>query len=322
MRKLWLVLVTFLLLAFIIGGIGCLFEGEEPTPEPSQSNYIYTDGIIEVGGDGEPIELINNPYATNPTYSELLAFIEEDPTDKYTYIFGPPKVAYVCSDFAEDVHNNAEAAGIRSAWVGIDIAGNSEGHALNAFETTDLGLVYIDCTGEGLWNISTSTSGSWDNRAYVDIGEQYGIKYINKVKPWFSFAVKIQGHFKPRENWESVKPGVLEWLETHDIEKMGQEWIADWLRENEANLNQCGRMVEPVRIGYGFTGSFTVSTPQQYWKSSSIQWRMDVDCIDAPWIQLHDIVVTVDGMTVVYSVGLVSTWTEPLGIVKDIHIHW
>jgi len=45
--------------------------------------YIYENGAIMVGGDGEPIELINNPNATNPTYAELVAFIKEDSTDEH-----------------------------------------------------------------------------------------------------------------------------------------------------------------------------------------------------------------------------------------------
>ena len=105
--------------------------------------HIYENGALQVGGDGEPIELINNPDATNPTYSELLAFIQEDSTDTNDYLENP-YIGYVCADFAEDVHNNAEAAGIRAAWVSIDFEGSDVGHAVNAFETTDLSLVYID----------------------------------------------------------------------------------------------------------------------------------------------------------------------------------
>jgi PBP1b-binding outer membrane lipoprotein LpoB len=42
---------------------------------------IYTDGKVEVRGNGEPIVLKNNPQAKNPTYSELLTFLEADITD-------------------------------------------------------------------------------------------------------------------------------------------------------------------------------------------------------------------------------------------------
>jgi len=43
------------------------------------------------------------------------------------------------------LHNNAEANGIRCAVVAI--YGSSDGHALDAFQTTDEGLVFVDDTG-------------------------------------------------------------------------------------------------------------------------------------------------------------------------------
>lgn len=135
--------------------------------------YIYHSGGIECGGDGEPIELINNLNATNPTYAELIAFIKADTTDTNFYIEEGPG-AYVCADFAEDVHNNAEAAGIRAAWVGLDFYGDDEGHALNAFETTDRGLVYIDCT-------------EWEIIAYIEEGKEYDGGIIIGKQEWLEF---------------------------------------------------------------------------------------------------------------------------------------
>jgi hypothetical protein len=156
---------------------------------PSNSKYIYEDGAILVGADGEPIELINNSSATNPTYAELVAFIVANSVDTNTYFEGGPK-AYVCSDFAEDVHNDAEAAGIRAAWVSIDLQGEDEGHALNAFETSDRGLVYIDCTGERHGFVFIPQINKYlrlnpdifpepkpesnDTIAYLEIGREYG----------------------------------------------------------------------------------------------------------------------------------------------------
>jgi hypothetical protein len=124
---------------------------------------------------GEFIVLINNRNATNPTYSELLNFLSSDNTDEYSYslsisaggiYFGNeedmldleliqniidgtahPKNPKICSDFAERLHNNAEMAGIRCGFIALD----SPDHALNVFETTDKGLVYIDDTGSFLF---------------------------------------------------------------------------------------------------------------------------------------------------------------------------
>lgn len=86
--------------------------------------------------------LIDNPEATNPTWAELKAFLAQDLTEHHQYILNE----YDCSQFSRDLHNRAEAAGIRTAEVHIDFIGESVGHALNAFLTTDYGLVYVDCT--------------------------------------------------------------------------------------------------------------------------------------------------------------------------------
>jgi hypothetical protein len=76
----------------------------------------------------------------------------------------------VCADFAETLHNNAEKAGWRAAYVGIDLAGSERGHALNAFQTTDQGLVYIDCTGIPC---SEPRPMNMDSRVNLGVGEQY-----------------------------------------------------------------------------------------------------------------------------------------------------
>jgi len=88
------------------------------------------------------VTLVDNPGATNPTWSQLMTFISQDQTEKHTYI----EDVYDCSQFSRDVHNNAEARGIRAAEVGMGFRNEWVGHALNAFLTTDYGLVYVDCT--------------------------------------------------------------------------------------------------------------------------------------------------------------------------------
>lgn len=101
-------------------------------------------GIMSPYGSGSArfLPLNNNNDAKDPTYQELLAFLREDRTDKNLYVPGE----YECGNFAQELHNNAEAAGIRAAFVAVHYY-NEIPHALNAFKTVDLGLVYIDVTG-------------------------------------------------------------------------------------------------------------------------------------------------------------------------------
>jgi predicted RNase H-like nuclease (RuvC/YqgF family) len=90
----------------------------------------------------DDVVLIDNPEAENPTWKEMIAFLAEDQTEKHEYIIGD----YDCSQFSRDIHNHAEAAGIRAAEVQVWFRNEDTGHALNAFITTDYGLVYVDCT--------------------------------------------------------------------------------------------------------------------------------------------------------------------------------
>lgn len=123
------------------------------------------DGVSVPGGYG----MSNKIGAKNPTYDELVEFIKRDQTDKNPYGAG-----YKCLDYARDVHNNAEANGIRAGVVFLNPNSRAEWgfdrHALNAFDTVDQGLVFIDCT-------------SYDTRAYVTVGEIYD------VEPLYSGAI-------------------------------------------------------------------------------------------------------------------------------------
>ncbi|MFO7996419.1 MAG: hypothetical protein R6U93_04645 [Dehalococcoidia bacterium] len=138
----------------------------------TSGGYLSGNGCYDNTGDF--IVLINNENARDPSYFQLVSFLRHDNTDQFPYIYtmsvpgvyygsaeshvdlehiqniidgaAQPGNPHVCADFAERLHNNAELAGIRCAYVSITLAGNT-GHACNAFQTTDRGLVYVDVTG-------------------------------------------------------------------------------------------------------------------------------------------------------------------------------
>ena len=193
------------------------FLGLIKTPDGVQSNSY-----------GNFTVLINNKNAKNPTYSQLLNFLLSDITDTYQYqyhitissyygsaesnvnlelikeiIIGtkqpyPPRI---CADFTEMLHNNAERAGIRCAYVTIEVGGS--GHALNAFDTTDRGLVYIDDTGI---QSDSKYSGSCDK--IVDV-LKVGSSYI----PMSLF---------PEPGWSSV------WENAGTVTSIYMTWDGDW----------------------------------------------------------------------------------------------
>jgi hypothetical protein len=149
----------------------------------SPEGVLSGDGCYDDSGNF--IILINNRSATDPTYAELVAFLKSDQTDQYPYIYthltsgtyygtaeshvdlkniqniidgtDAPENPYICSDFAERLHNDAEMAGIRCGYVSLDMSGYSDpanlgipansGHACDVFQTTDKGLIYVDDTG-------------------------------------------------------------------------------------------------------------------------------------------------------------------------------
>jgi len=145
------------------------------------NEYVYcNDNYVVVGADNEYIELTNNPEAQDVAWSQLRQFLRNDDTDEVIY----DDDSFVCADFAEMLHNNAEEAGIRAAYVVIDFVEEGPGHACNAFYTTDLGLVYIDCTGTEEGSVNA------DKRVEIAVGEQYIPKLIFRglASGWYNMG--------------------------------------------------------------------------------------------------------------------------------------
>jgi hypothetical protein len=172
----------------------------------TSAGYLSGNGCYD--GAGDFIVLINNENAVDPSYSQLVSFLQQDETDQFPYIYtvdrpgmyygsaesrvdleriqdiidgtAEPGDPHVCADFAERLHNNAELAGIRCAYVSLGLAG-SEGHACNAFQTTDRGLIYVDCTG-----ISDSYGpDNNDKVVHIQVGQQYDPEYLFPSGGWY-----------------------------------------------------------------------------------------------------------------------------------------
>jgi hypothetical protein len=125
----------------IVRGVSDLINGiQKSINNIRETKNVYQNGAILVGGDGHTITLHLNPNAKDPTWSELITFLQQDTTDQIPYVVG----SFVCVDFAETLFNNAEKAGIRAGFVSMTLSG--VGHACNAFRTTDRGIVFIDDT--------------------------------------------------------------------------------------------------------------------------------------------------------------------------------
>jgi hypothetical protein len=102
----------------------------------------------------------------DPTYLEALDFIESDQTDKNHYKEGK----YTCVNFAVDFEANAFESGYNCGFVLVLFANKS--HALNCFNTTDCGLIFVEpqedkivkvTLGQSYWNRMASPSTGYDD---------------------------------------------------------------------------------------------------------------------------------------------------------------
>jgi len=264
---------------------------EVPTTRDGVSIFHNTEPPYGIS-PYQPVQLINNESATDPTWRELVAFISADETDSHRYI----ESFFACGAFAEEVHNNAEKAGIRAAWVVVHFKDNLEAHALNAFNTIDRGLVYVDCTGKDvlipvslapLPGVEQKTFGeakSWDKITYIEIGREYGVISLEVAS---SPAYAYYGQYQQRRQAFKVA-----------LEDYSQKVIAFNLEAEEYS-----RWIEGKTF---YEGTAEALRAEQWFQELSRQENI-----------LRGIEEELDRE----GNSLGAFW-EPLGIVKNVEIYW
>ena len=127
MRVLLGILITLIIVLLIaVSGYLGYYYGDDMGYDEG-----YAAGCIQGAGTGYTLR--------NPTYQEAMDFLATDRTDENEYLEG----IYTCSDFATDFNNNAEAAGLRCAYIYIEYTGDT-GHSIVAFDTVDRGMIFIE----------------------------------------------------------------------------------------------------------------------------------------------------------------------------------
>lgn len=113
------------------------------TSQELQETYNkYIETIKDLEKANEQIDLYqegNRYNLRDPTYSEMLSFLEEDKTNENQY----DEENYICIHFVRDVIINAKEQGIRAGAVYIYFESDN-GHAIIAFDTIDNGRIYIE----------------------------------------------------------------------------------------------------------------------------------------------------------------------------------
>jgi myosin heavy subunit len=108
----------------------------------------------------------DNSQAVNPTWNQMITFVAQDKTDQHPYDIK----SFNCVNYATIVYNNAERLNIETATVTLNLRNSSVGHAVNAFITSDYGLVYVDCIEH-------------DTIARIEAGKVYRAVALGSIQP-------------------------------------------------------------------------------------------------------------------------------------------
>ena len=222
--KLWDNMLLIILVSLSLLSISCARCNEREVAQimttvsgNSDNTQVYCGKTPPYSTDlmGTRVKLKNSETAINPSWTQLVGFLlAGDDTDKLTYKLG----FQMCASFGERVHNNAEDAGIRAAFVVIYFKGEDEPHALDLFNTSDKGLVFVDCTGgselktgiidpeTGVFSPSPEPD-NYDKVAYVRIGNEYGQVSLSVAEPDYEFYKNY------KNKWDSYDRGVSDYTE-------------------------------------------------------------------------------------------------------------
>ncbi|AKB85878.1 hypothetical protein [Methanococcoides methylutens] len=158
----------------------CMLSSAGYLPGLDVIDNVYESNTLSMTPYGKHIDITNYINSTDPTWDELILFIQEDETDQICF----DDDSFVCADYAEMLHDNAEKEGIKAAYVSIQFKDKDTGHAINAFRTTDRGLVFIDCTGayeEDKEILMKNGHINLDKVAYLKEGENLGLIPLKEV---------------------------------------------------------------------------------------------------------------------------------------------
>ena len=105
--------------------------------------FLLTIGVLD-----KPINSIfSNKDLKNPTYDEMISFIENDTIDENEYVHND----YNCYHFTNDVLDNAREQGMKAGFVHVFYSVGAD-HAIVCFDTSDMGLYFLEPQADLFWN--------------------------------------------------------------------------------------------------------------------------------------------------------------------------
>jgi hypothetical protein len=205
-------------------------------------------------GNGEHVKLTNNSLARDRPWQEVVDFLNVDTTDKEM-----PSSERGSAYFAEMLHNRAEYRGFRTAFVVVEFE-DGQTHALNAFNTVDYGIVYIDCTGQGTFDkpppegiflryrgrgagigetLEFPTFDSWDKVAYLAEGQKMGFVSVMPASTVAQGGIKFSYEWyvqsKDHESWEKLLSSLRDLVDAYNngsYSGMSEQGMWDFVSSN------------------------------------------------------------------------------------------
>ena len=313
--------IVLLFSVVLLGGCAKLLP-EIPDTKNGVSVYHNTQPPYYGASSDRTVNLKNNEMARNPTWEELVRFLNLDDTDKGAYGFG----LWVCAEFANELHDNAERAGIKAAWVAVEFVGDDEGHAFNAFETTDRGLVFVDCTGAvptdtvpitsvdtgGIENEPPSPTDK-DRIAYVEIGEEYGLIFLEyALSPEYGFY----------KDYKKERGNIYAWLEEYN------EAVMEFNQKKEifnSKVKAYNMLSAEYELWVG--GRTVINDPDEYAELSRMYDELEVMRLE---LELEGVELDIEGAQIMQEridieeefdrLGWYNA-TSP-GIISSVEIYW
>jgi hypothetical protein len=115
------------------------------------NEYISATPVLTLpfGDDnGNRLQITNNRSAVDPTFDQVLAFLQHD----YTNTLALSTQNMGIGNSVVQLHDNAEKAGIRAGVVELKVTNVTEVYALNVFDTVDKGRIMVDPLGNPYFN--------------------------------------------------------------------------------------------------------------------------------------------------------------------------
>jgi hypothetical protein len=135
---------------------------------------IFAIILVDVAAMSPAVLAQTPPH--NPTYQETMQFITSDPTNLNMYL----EDRYTCINFATDFSDNAVKKGYVCGYVIIYFP-NGQCHAIDCFNTTDCGLIFIEPQTDSVIQLIRNQP-YWDRTKYGP--QSYNDTVINYAISW------------------------------------------------------------------------------------------------------------------------------------------